>query len=128
MGWVLDSPGAKVPSSRIEQPLRPLLSISLEPSFAREIPGGNFAPERRERVESPAGAAQPHALDARLTANGNQGGAAETFGVWLFQIVQKHASIRNYSVATIRFLRCCIRELNGKGERKIHIRWDAMKS
>src|SRR5271157_3257373 len=38
MGYVRDSPGASVPSSRIEPPFRPRVSISLDPSFAVNFP------------------------------------------------------------------------------------------
>src|SRR5947208_13953371 len=34
MGWVFDLPGARTPSSKIEQPFRPLVSIELDPSLA----------------------------------------------------------------------------------------------
>ena len=34
MGWVFDLPGARTPSSKIEQPFRPLVSIEFDPSLA----------------------------------------------------------------------------------------------
>src|SRR6266487_5757088 len=33
MGWVFDLPGARTPSSKIEQPFRPLVSIEFDPSL-----------------------------------------------------------------------------------------------
>src|SRR6266478_1135807 len=38
MGWVFDSPGANAPSSKIEQPFRPLVSMALDPSLAVKLP------------------------------------------------------------------------------------------
>src|SRR2546430_12666912 len=57
----------------------PPASIDLVGSvIGSESPRGNFAPECGQRVEFPAWTAQPHALDTRLGADGDQRSAAVT--------------------------------------------------
>src|SRR5215469_12467925 len=48
MGWVRASPALRVPSRRMEAPLRPALSTLFEPSFAVKVPEETS----RQRAES----------------------------------------------------------------------------
>ena len=99
-----DWPGSRCPSSRIDAPLRPALSTVLEPSLAVNAPVGDFAPQGRQRIELPAGAAQPHGLDARLGADHSQSGAAISFGIGRLAVEEEGTFARDYGIGAGRLV------------------------
>ena len=63
-GRFANSPGARVPASRMEAPFRPRASLSLDPSLAVKVPveTSRHGVQTGE-VELPSWTPQPHALD-----------------------------------------------------------------
>src|SRR5262249_53444064 len=59
-----------------------------------------FTPQSRQRIELPSGTPQPHAFNTRYVANRKKTSTAIGLGMFFFNVVQKHATIRNHGIPT----------------------------
>src|SRR6185437_9348267 len=75
----------------------------------------NFPPKRRQRIELPSRAAQPHSLDARRAPDRDQASTAEALGILLLYVMKEHTSPRDHRVAAVAFIlsapRCKMRQV-----------------
>ena len=109
----------EMPSSRMDAPLRPALSMVLEPSLVVKGAGGHFAPEGGERIEFPARAAQPHGLDAWFCADRGETRAAKGFGIRRFAIEEECAFAGDGRVGTGGLVGLGSRVRGGRDDRRI---------
>src|SRR6185437_11814397 len=78
----------------------------------------NFPPKRRQRIELPSRAAQPHSLDARRAPDRDQASTAEALGILFLHVMKENTPPGNHRVSAVGFIfgasRCKMRQVVGK--------------